>query len=463
MYNKLAYKPIHIFCLQGCFDGLNTQMRSRKRYLREKVFIVMQLIRHLLLVLLMYAVTPALGSDPVTPNQFTGTDTERLQQAVDAARLHGGIVRIPAWNANGTFLWRLDHAVLLPGDITVMLDNCTIQLSDSCRDNMFRSANVGVGIEQPGWLRNIRLVGIGNVVLKGADNPRSTGDGARMLALYPDREIARGNRGVSYGSDAAYPDRKQTGDWRNIMILIAQVDGFALKNVRIENSHAWAVSFERTHNAELSDIFIYNPEEITVQGRIVKVFNKDGIDLRQGCKNFRIYNISGFTADDFIALSSLDVKPALTRSNGSLLSTMVTRAGWYGPEDDTEQVFISNIQCRSVCRAIAIRASDSAGIHHVYINGLTSQEVKGEGGKHNALLVGGKGYGELSHAGKINNIYAMNITSTGHAAIMVEAPVADCHFMNILYHGHDTSVIHYAMDKELMQRVTETNLIKTNR
>ncbi len=423
----------------------------------------MKLFSLALFVLLKTASIPAFGKEPVTPNQFSGTDTERIQQAVDAAKNHGDIVRIPAWNANGSFTWKVDKAILLPGSITVLLDNCTIQLSDSCRDNMFRSSNVGEGITQPGWLQDISLTGIGKVVLKGADNPRSTGDGARQLTLDPDKEIARGNRRVSYGSDAAYPDRKQTGDWRNVMILIAQVDGFTLKNVRIENSHAWAVSFERTRNAELSDIELYNPEEITVQGRTLKVFNKDGIDLRQGCKNFRIHNISGFTADDFIALSSLDVKPALTRSNGSLASTMVTRAGWYGPEDDTEQIFITNINCWSICRAIAIRASDSAGIQHVYINGLISQEVKGEGGKHNALLIGGKGYGELSHPGKINNIYAMNIMSTGHAAVMIEAPAADCHFMNILYNGNDPQVIHYAMDRKFMQNITETNLVKSNK
>lgn len=402
-----------------------------------------------------------LANEPVNPNQFKGTDSERIQKAIDAAGRKGSVVRIPFSNANGSFIWKLDHAILLPGNITVLLDNCIIQLSDACRDNMFRSKNVGSGITHPGWLNNINLIGIGKVVLKGADNPRSTGDGARTLVLDPDNEIARKNWRVSYGSDAAHPERKQTGDWRNIMILIAQVDGFKLRNVRIENSHAWAVSFERTHNAELSDIELYNPEEITVKGRKTKVFNKDGIDLRQGCKRFRINNISGFTGDDFIALSSLDVKPALARSHGSLQSTMVTKAGWHGPEDDTEQIFITNINSESVCRSIAIRASDSAGIHHVYINGLVSKEVAGDGGKHNAILIGGKGYGEMSKPGKINNIYAMNIMSDGHASVMIEAPVANCHFLNILYSGNDEHVIRYAMEKKAMQNITETNLVKT--
>jgi hypothetical protein len=59
---------------------------------------------------------------------------------------------------------------------------------------------------------------------------------------------------------------RQTGDWRNIMILMAYVDGFKLKNINIENYHAWAVSFERSINADISDIRIYNPGEINVNG-----------------------------------------------------------------------------------------------------------------------------------------------------------------------------------------------------
>jgi polygalacturonase len=400
------------------------------------------------------------SEDAITPNQFKGNDSQRIQQAIAEAKKKGGVVTIPANNANGTHRWLLDEAILLPSDLTVILDNCTIQLSDSCRDNMFRSDNVGAGIEAPGRNRNIHLIGVGKVVLKGADNPRSTGDGARQLTLDPDAERKKGNWRVSYGSDAAHPERKQKGDWRNIMILIAQVDGFSLKNVRVENSHAWAISFERATQVELSDLDLYNPEEITVKGRHVKVFNKDGIDLRQGCKNFRIRNVRGFTADDFIALSSLTAPTALDRKAGSLLSTMVTKGGWHGPEDDTEQIFISDITCESICRGVAIRASDSASIHHIYITNLVSREASGVGGKHNALLLGGKGYGALSEPGKINHVYLQNVVSTGHAAVMIEAPVADCHFMNVMYTGKAPQVVDYAMEKSSMRNVTETNLVK---
>src|SRR3546814_658475 len=195
--------------------------------------------------------------------------------------------------------------MLWPSDSTSLFENCTLQLSDQSRDNIFRSDNVGKGITNPVWNKNIRIIGIGEVRLKGADHPRSTGDGARQLSLDPAKEVEKGNWRVSYGTDAGKSDRKQTGDWRNIMILMGYVKGFTLTNVSIENSHCWAISFERTWHAELTDIRFDNRDEIEVDGQLVAVSNKDGIDLRQGCKHFRIHNISGYTADDFIALSNL--------------------------------------------------------------------------------------------------------------------------------------------------------------
>jgi len=388
----------------------------------------------------------------VTPNDFEGTDIERIRQAIDAATGHTNKVVIPANNANGTNIWLIDSAILIPSNMHLVLDNCTIQLSDQCRDNIFRSDNVGIGITDPQWNRNINIVGVGNVTLKGAANPRATGDGARTLMLNPEKGR------VSYGSDAGKAGMKQKGDWRNIMILMAYVDGFRLENVSIENSHAWSVSFERTHNAFISDVRINNPEKIVVDGREVLASNKDGINLRHGCKNFRIRNISGRTGDDFIALSSLDTAPG-DDPNGSINSTMVTSRKWRGPVDDTEQIFISNISCQTKYRGVAIRASDSASIHHVYIDGLVTQKWDGF---HNSILLGGVGYGALSLPGKINHIFGMNIVGDGRSLILVEAPLADCHFSNGIYYGEGEEVVTYKIEEERVKNLTIHNFNKVN-
>lgn len=391
----------------------------------------------------------------ITPNNFTGSDIQRIRAAIASAKGTTNKIVIPKRNSNGTNIWKIDSAILLPANMTVILDNCIIQLSDLCRDNMFRSDNVGIGIANPKWVQNISIVGIGDVILKGADNPRSTGDAYRTLV----RTNQKGR--VSYGSDAGKEGLKQKGDWRNNMIQIAYVDGFKIKNVTIQNSHAWAISFERTKNAELSSIRFNNPEYIRVNGEQVKTYNKDGINLRHGCKYFRINDITGINGDDLIALSSLDVAP-FYHANGDINSYQVTSTKWSGPEDDTEQVFITN--CQTNYTGVAIRASDLAGIHHVYINGVITKARPDTpppyGGSPYTVLIGGLGYGDASVRGKINNIYATNLFGDGKSLILVQSPVADCQFINGIYTGNATSAITYSIDKKITKNIVEVNLIK---
>lgn len=391
----------------------------------------------------------------ITPNDFKGSDTERIQAAIQSAVKTTKKVVIPIQNANGTTIWMIDRAILLPSNITVILDNCTLQLSDKSRDNMFRSDNVGPGISNPIWNHDISIIGIGEVVLNGADNPRSTGDAYRTLTL--SNEKGR----VSYGSDAGKEGTKQKGDWRNNMIQIAYVDGFKLRNLSIKNSHAWAISFERSKNVELSTLRFHNPEYIPIKGQQIKVYNKDGINLRHGCKYFRIDNITGINGDDLIALSSLDAAPYY-HNNGDINSYQVTSTKWSGPEDDTEQIFITN--CQTNYTGVAIRASDQASIHHVYINGVITKARPDTpapyGGSPYTVLVGGRGYGDDSVRGKINNIYATNLIGDGKSLILVQSPIADCQFINGIYTGDAPAAITYGLDKNLTSNIIEVNLIK---
>ncbi len=385
-------------------------------------------------------------SGEITPNQFKGSDIQRIQSAIDAAEGKSNKVFIPPNKTIDRDYWLLDSAILLPANMTIIIENCMIKLSDQCRDNMFRSKNAGIGISGPEWLTNIKIIGVGDVTLQGADNPRSTGDGNRTLVS--SQQTGR----VSYGSDAGKQDIKQTGDWRNIMILMAFVNGFTLKNVTIINAHSWAVSMERTLNAYISDIRFNCPEKQEINGQEVFVANRDGINLRHGCKNIRIDNITGRTGDDFIAMSILGLYSENTEG-GTLNSSMVTGRKWRGHEDDTEQVFITNINCQSQCRAIAIRANDIASINNVFINGLVYR------GPYNAALIGGKGYGNPSIPGKINNIHIMNVMGNGYSLFLIEEAIANCVFQNGIFNG-EGEIIKYTIDKKLTENIFSNNLIK---
>ncbi|MBO9593991.1 MAG: hypothetical protein J7599_13870 [Niabella sp.] len=402
------------------------------------------------------------AAGPVTPNDFKGTDTERIQKAIDKAKNHAKTITIPAFNANGTMIWKIDKAILLPSDMTILLDNCVLQLSDSCRDNLFRSDNAGEGITNPVWNKNIALIGIGNVILKGANNPRATGDGLRRLVSADDANHSKER--ISYGSDAGIPGRKQFSDWRNFMILMAYVDGFKLRNIRFEYAHSWAVTFERVRHAALSDLVFFTPQFRWIRGEKVATYNNDAINLREGCKYFQITNITGINGDDCIALSALDLGAAY-HSNGNIHSYQVTSTKHQDTRDDIEQIYITNIKTNYT--GVALRASDSASIHHVFINGVTSiadPEIPPPyNGSPYTVLLGNLGYGVPATAHKIHHIYVSNITGDGATLIEIKSPVADCVFMNGVYTGSKAAapVTYQGQTRELSQHIREVNLVKT--
>lgn len=407
------------------------------------------------------SVPEGFAQSPITPNDFEGSDTRRIRLAIDAARGTTNTITIPHRNANGSNIWMIDSAILLPSGMTVILDNCVMQLSDSCRDNMFRSDNVGIGITAPVWNERIAILGVGRAVLKGAADPRATGDGMRRLSLDPGPNHNRDRS--SYGTDAGIAGRKQKSDWRNFMILMAYVKGFELKNVRIEYAHTWAVNFERVHHAEISNIRLYTPQYRYIRGEKKHTFNNDGIDLREGCKYFRIDDITSVNGDDCIALSALDLGPAY-HTDGSLDSYQVTSTRHNGPEDDIEHIYITNIKTNYT--GVALRTSDSASIHHVYINGVVTAAdptvTPPYAGSPYVILVGNRAYGKPAEAHRIHNIYVMNVIGDGLNLIDIKSPVADCVFMNAVYTGDKAAgaITYRDNTRELSTNIQEINLIK---
>ena len=80
-------------------------------------------------------------------------------------------------------------------------------------------------------------------------------------------------------------------------------------------------------------------------------------------------------------------------------------------------------------------------------------------GGFNAILLGGKGYGDDSQAGKINNIHAMNIVGDGQSLVQIEEAVADCSFTNGIYKGGgDHIVIYKKIDKSETSNIVLNNV-----
>ncbi|MDD6062537.1 MAG: hypothetical protein PUB99_07995, partial [Oscillospiraceae bacterium] len=242
----------------------------------------------------------------VNVNDFVAkTDNEAFELAIQN-RQADGIVLVPPRHSQyepERSFYLLDSAVLLPENTTILLQNCTIKLSDKCRDNFFRTANCGMGIELPKRISNVHIRGEGVCTLLGADHPRATGDGSKALAnpcpyevddlcrladwippelRTPERITFLDRHDHSYGTDAG-TDESQYGDWRGIGILFANTQCFSIENIRIVESHGWGISLEACSDGRIERIRFDACMLKMIDGLRSNMENQDGIDIRNGC------------------------------------------------------------------------------------------------------------------------------------------------------------------------------------
>lgn len=358
----------------------------------------------------------------VSPNDFAGSDTERINRAIEDAAGTGRRVVIPRTNRaedGPRDIWLLDSAILVPADTMLELNNCHIKLSDRCRDNIIRSANCGEGISDIEPIRNIYIRGVGNAVLEGADRPRATGDSAKTI----------GDR--TFGTDAGADGESQTGDWRNIGILLAFVERFSIENIRMIDSHCWAISCERCAHGILRGLDFASSGHKTIDGVRQSILNQDGIDLRLGCHDILIENITGYTGDDLIALTAI---PNADTRAGELETTMVSGAVDRGEGlDDIRHVTVNNVRgyCRGGHHIIRLLNTPGVRMHDIILDGLidTSADIRCKA----AVKIGDDVYGKgVAPVGDTSGIIVNNVISRAKNAILIGGSLCDSIISNVI-------------------------------
>ncbi len=361
----------------------------------------------------------------ITPNEFAGSDVERINQAIEKSAGTGARVVIPRVNAaedGPREEWLLHSAILLRDNTTLELENCRLKLSDRCRDNFMRTANCGLGITDVRPMRNIHVRGVGGAVLEGADRPRATGDGAKTL----------GHR--TYGTDAGVPGREQSGDWRNIGILMAFVEDFSIENLIIRDSHCWAISLERCAEGRLRDLRFASSGFIVVDGERQTVLNQDGIDLRMGCHDILIENVSGYTGDDLIALTAIARDSGAAGGTGT---TMVTAPVSRGDGlDDIRHVIIRNVcgHCQGGHHIIRLLNTAGVGMYDILVDGLVDTSPDDLQCRA-AVTIGADGYGGIAPLGDTTRIVIRNVVSRARNTIMVNGSLTDSIISGVIRHG----------------------------
>ena len=241
--------------------------------------------------------------------------------------------------------WEIDREIRLPSHFTLILDNCHLRMADDCFSNMFVNCNhdTEIGKTTLGTDTNISIIGRGEAIL----------DGGKYNGLSERNHLTNGMPPI----------------WKNNLVLFTNVDGFKISGISCRNQRWWALNFIYCANGYLGNIdFCANDISIDANGNEyhglrlnayseILVKNADGIDLRQGCHDIVIENITGFTEDDSVALTGLD---------GILEQTFAVE----GLPSDIWNVVIKNICTAALCTNVRLLNQSGIKLHDIQIDGV---------------------------------------------------------------------------------------------
>ena len=241
--------------------------------------------------------------------------------------------------------FEIDHAIRLPSNFTLILQDCHLRMSDGSFSQMFVNEHHGtdLGRRVEGRDRNINIIGRGEAIL----------DGGKYNGLSEKNHSRDGLPHI----------------YKNNLLLFTNVDGFKISDVCCRNQRWWALNFVYCSNGYIGNIDFCacdigidengNEYHGLIRSKYdeVLVKNADGIDLRQGCHDILIENITGFTEDDSVALTGL---------NGSLERRFAVE----GLPSDICNVEIRNIRTAAFCTNVRLLNQGDVKLHDIVIDGV---------------------------------------------------------------------------------------------
>ncbi len=400
-------------------------------------------------------------ADFFDPENYSGSDVERINAALADAGKCGGTVRITPKKSTGIpenerHIWLVDSAVLLPGNVHLIIDNCTLKRSDLSRDNIIRSANCIANSQTIPRLKNIRITGINNAVIEGADVPRSTGDYAKLQYKpgFVPESIS------SFGSDAGKAGEYQKGDWRNISVLLAKVDKFTIDGLKIRDSHCWAVVLEQCTDGNIRNLEFDSNNGKMVNGKWELFRNQDGLDLLRGCHDITIENISGHTGDDLIAICAI--------GNTRVGNAGITGGGQFLCGDknvsdgDIYNITIRNVRgyCAGGHHVIRFLNSRGAKIYNVIVDNVIDTAPAGKL-NNSTIRIGdtNPAWGGVTPLGDTHTFIINNVVSNAHYPILITGSLQDSIISNIININVKAEPVVFLSGKENVKNVIISNTL----
>ena len=327
------------------------------------------------------------------------TDSQTIQNAVDfAAQSGAGRVIIPRFNdRTGQPIWNIQTAILLPSNMTVVLEDAHLRLCDGVFDNIFRNRSIFTpeGNTLEGEQEGIHIIGSGNALLDGGEH------NGLVEQMHRDDPIK-------------YPRLSV-----NLMIFLHNVRNFTVSGLHFVNARWWAVCcvYCRWGHIHDLDFRFYADHE-----------NQDGVDLRIGCEYITIENITGVTGDDTVALTALPQDHLVPET-----ALHVDGKSW-----DIHDIAIRNIiSSTHGCGCIRFLCEQGAQEYNITVDGVknTSDVITGS-----TILVGttaGEFLKQPHKMGDFRNIVVRNITAYGHRAITFCESVKHMVVENVTTYGHN--------------------------
>lgn len=353
----------------------------------------------------------------ITPNDeeiMASCDSCSIQNAITKAKEIGcDKVVIPRYNQRtASFIWVIEKTIKLPSDITLILDNCHLLMADNTFCNMITNENcrTELGKTPDGRQKNIIIEGRGRAVL----------DGGKYNGLAEDN------------------DNKETGPYPtdNCTLMMTNVQGFTVKNLHFRHQRYWAMNFLFCSNGKISDIdFMADHTFVDENGVIQNVLtreyphssicvkNADGIDVRAGCHDIIVENITGFTEDDTIALTGLP-------------SRSTQRFAVEGLSFDIRNIIIRNINSATLYANVRLLNQGGVKLYNVLVDGImdSSKDFPGLKRGSSAVRIGDRNiYGDRhATADETYNITVRNVFSRAIAPLNIVCEMKNFNCDNIL-------------------------------
>lgn len=310
--------------------------------------------------------------------------------------------------------WLIDRSILLPSNTELLIDGCKLKLADGVFDNIVRSAGITPDSDNPNGICssltrtfNIKITGINNAVIEGADKP--------FCGINPKTGIAEPWVGDFFG-------------WRTIGILLAATENYEISGFKMQKTHCWAISQEWG----CKNGYIHDLEFNT------NVKNGDGIDFRNGCSGCVAENISGSTSDDTVACTALD-ETLFTKSSRYIWPMQAMGFSYKkGNDADIHDIRIKNIFTTGKHHSVICLAT-SPSVYNIEISNIIESISSGR----ESCVKIYTGYGTGYKKGNLRNISVKNVRSMGATyGLQISAEVENLKTRRIRQFNKDGVAIH---------------------